>query len=411
MNTEATLLTGKVETPKRALALQLGLAVCGLTALVAALATPRASGPQATGLRGAADANLATFTSHATVDPSGGPLIEVLRTDRTSEQNIVKTIENGVSLEISETADAICGCDLQTCCDNGFNGRNLVGPLQCDILRNSWEPEWGKPFVDFCREVAEGKRNGSSSACEQPEVFDTWRMGITYMIEWDKTCAQLDEPGYCNKDGMECSGPGTRPFNATCPQGISNPFNLAGPGSHTCMRATHSARAFPLDQIYQISFSHEWGYRDGSRVDVFLVKMRYPSSDTPCQPLISPDEVRRGESSYEVTQVLNPETYKVPDAPQRSINGLCCDCCHGCCAKGPCGRFPFLGVGNQFLTPLQYANLARLGHELAAEPLAQLVEARAAATRRKSSPAAALITRKRAEAPECADCPLLSSRF
>ena len=76
---------------------------------------------------------------------------------------------------------------------------------------------------------------------------------------------------------------------------------------------------------------------------------------------------------------------------------LCCDCCHGCCAKGPCGRFPFLGVGNQFLTPLQYANLARLGHDLAAAPLAELVEARAAATRRKSSPAAALISRKRAE--------------
>ena len=75
-----------------------------------------------------------------------------------------------------------------------------------------------------------------------------------------------------------------------------------------------------------------------------------------------------------------------------------------------CGRFPFLGVGNQFLTPLQYANLARLGHDLAAAPLAELVEARAAATRRKSSPAAALITRKRAEPSECADCPLLSAR-
>ena len=54
---------------------------------------------------------------------------------------------------------------------------------------------------------------------------------------------------------------------------------------------------------------------------------------------------------------------------------------------------------------------APLTPELAAEPLAQLVEARAAATRRKSSPAAALITRKRAEASECANCPLLSSRF
>ena len=54
---------------------------------------------------------------------------------------------------------------------------------------------------------------------------------------------------------------------------------------------------------------------------------------------------------------------------------------------------------------------APLTPELAAEPLAQLVEARAAATRRKSSPAAVLITRKRAEASECAECPLLSSRF
>ena len=92
MNTEATLLTGKVETPKRALALKLGLAICALTALVGAIATPRASGHQVTGLRGAADATLAP------VDPSGDPLIEVLRTDRTSEQNIVKTIENGVAI-------------------------------------------------------------------------------------------------------------------------------------------------------------------------------------------------------------------------------------------------------------------------------------------------------------------------
>ena len=48
-------------------------------------------------------------------------------------------------------------------------------------------------------------------------------------------------------------------------------------------------------------------------------------------------------------------------------------------------------------TLLEDANLARLGHDLAAAPLAELVEARAAATRRKSSPAAALISRKRAE--------------
>jgi hypothetical protein len=281
MNTEATLLTGKVETPKRALALKLALAICALTALVGAIATPRASGHQVTGLRGA-DATLAP------VDPSGGPLIEVLRTDRTSEQHIVKSVENGVSLEVSETADAICGCDLQTCCDNGFNGRQTVGPLQCDILRNVNFDNWPST-VDFCREAAEGTRNGSSSACEQPEVFDTGRMGITYMIEWDKTCASLDT-GYCNKDGMECSGPGTRPFNATCPQGISNPFNLAGPGSHTCMRATHSARAFPLDQIYQISFSHEWGCRavpgrDNEGIAIWVSAPPYPDDLNTCLDL------------------------------------------------------------------------------------------------------------------------------
>jgi hypothetical protein len=86
MNTEATLLTDNLKTPKRALALKLGLAICGLTALVAALA----SGPQAE----------PTLASHATVEPSG------------------------VSLEVSETADALCGCDLQTCCDNGFTGKS-----------------------------------------------------------------------------------------------------------------------------------------------------------------------------------------------------------------------------------------------------------------------------------------------
>ena len=121
---------------------------------------------------------------------------------------------------------------------------------------------------------------------------------------------------------------------------------------------------------------------------------------TLCQPLISSEEVRRGASAYVVKQVLDPQTYRVPDVTQRSINGLCCDCCHSCCAKGPCGRFPFLGVGNQFLTPLQFANLARLGHDLAGGALAELVQARAAAARRKSSPAALLIARKRAEPTE-----------
>ena len=52
MNTEATLLTGKVETPKRALALKLVLAICALTALVGAIATLHPARGHVLGLSG-----------------------------------------------------------------------------------------------------------------------------------------------------------------------------------------------------------------------------------------------------------------------------------------------------------------------------------------------------------------------
>ena len=104
MNTEATLLTGKVETPKRALALQLGLAVCGLTALVAALATPRASGPQATGLRGAADANLATFGHELAAEPLA-QLVEARAAATRRKSSPAAALISRKRAEASECAD------------------------------------------------------------------------------------------------------------------------------------------------------------------------------------------------------------------------------------------------------------------------------------------------------------------
>ena len=46
-------------------------------------------------------------------------------------------------------------------------------------------------------------------------------------------------------------------------------------------------------------------------------------------------------------------------------------CARGCWQK-TCGRFPFTSVAHQFFTPTLFANFARLGHELAEEPLGVL---------------------------------------
>ena len=116
-------------------------------------------------------------------------------------------------------------------------------------------------------------------------------------------------------------------------------------------------------------------YADGSRVDVFLVKMQPPKNkEEACRPLIKPSEITDAAGT---PQLLDPETYNTPQLSAREINGLCDDGCHAPCACLPCGEFPFLSVGNQFLTPAQFANLARLGRDVAAPVLEALRAARA----------------------------------
>ena len=76
----------------------------------------------------------------------------------------------------------------------------------------------------------------------------------------------------------------------------------------------------------------------------------------------------------ECAQLLDADAAP-PALAQDEINGLCDDGCHRPCACLPCGKFPFLGVGNQFLTPIQFANLARLAADLSHAPLVELQKA------------------------------------
>jgi hypothetical protein len=93
-----------------------------------------------------------------------------------------------------------------------------------------------------------------------------------------------------------------------------------------------------------------------------------------CQPLIHPREIASPGADLPRT-LVDPDAEPL-DLPISGLNGLCAECCHATCACMPCGKFPFLSVGNQFLTPTQFANLARLGADLSAEPLAALKAAR-----------------------------------
>mmetsp|Transcript_27880 Transcript_27880/g.96359 ORF Transcript_27880/g.96359 Transcript_27880/m.96359 type:complete len:384 (-) Transcript_27880:107-1258(-) len=124
-------------------------------------------------------------------------------------------------------------------------------------------------------------------------------------------------------------------------------------------------------------------YQGGGVCDIFIIKMKKPAQGCggKCQPLVGAREVATGVSDAAMKLVqpaLSDLSINPPDLRQDEINGVCADCCHVNCACLPCGQFPFLGVGNQFLTPIQFANLARLGRDLADAPLKELRAMRSA---------------------------------
>jgi hypothetical protein len=97
--------------------------------------------------------------------------------------------------------------------------------------------------------------------------------------------------------------------------------------------------------------------------------MRLPRNDNRAiQPLISADEIVSN-------QPLDPSVAK---GQRRSeLGGMCCDCCIGSAVgRLLTGRFPNLRTANQFFTPVVFANMVRLGFELADGPVRALVELR-----------------------------------
>ncbi|KAJ8599140.1 hypothetical protein CTAYLR_008296 [Chrysophaeum taylorii] len=114
--------------------------------------------------------------------------------------------------------------------------------------------------------------------------------------------------------------------------------------------------------------------------DVFVIKMRKPApADRKCERLVEPREVVEDTPAVDATKLPVPllDVNSDPlDLNQNEINGLCCECCHYNCKCLPCGELPFLSVGNQFLTPFQFANLCRLARELSDAPLKELKRVR-----------------------------------
>mmetsp|Transcript_21865 Transcript_21865/g.67327 ORF Transcript_21865/g.67327 Transcript_21865/m.67327 type:complete len:330 (-) Transcript_21865:91-1080(-) len=110
-----------------------------------------------------------------------------------------------------------CGCTIQWCCDNKdlfdddfvTTKEGAAGDSPCSLLRDPilGNREAGNPPFDantICAEVESGKRNGSTSVCDQPEmslVTAVYSQGSQDMIivTFGKSCSE----------GPSCELPGT----------------------------------------------------------------------------------------------------------------------------------------------------------------------------------------------------------
>jgi hypothetical protein len=100
--------------------------------------------------------------------------------------------------------------------------------------------------------------------------------------------------------------------------------------------------------------------------------MRLPRNDAHAiQPLIDPEEIVENRAKDPALQ----------RGQRRSeLGGMCCECCVGSSlGRLLSGRFPNFTTGNQFFTPVVWANFVRLGFELADEPVRLLIDRRAEA--------------------------------
>lgn len=119
-----------------------------------------------------------------------------------------------------------------------------------------------------------------------------------------------------------------------------------------------SGRAF-----LHLGIRYEKAARDGSPClgELFYVRMRLlPGDEAPIRSLLTREDLL---GSPPVGAAGREETAAAE--LRRDLGGACCRAaeCGGRCVGR---RFPNYGVGNQFLTPLHFANLCSLGAELSA---------------------------------------------
>uniref|UniRef100_A0A7S0BA97 Uncharacterized protein n=1 Tax=Pyrodinium bahamense TaxID=73915 RepID=A0A7S0BA97_9DINO len=104
--------------------------------------------------------------------------------------------------------------------------------------------------------------------------------------------------------------------------------------------------------------------------ELFYVRMRLlPGDNAPTRYLLTEGELLRPPSPNGRAAARPPRGWEL----RRDLSGVCfrgCECGGLCVGR----RFPDFGVGNQFLTPLHFANLCSLGAELS-EPLVHAMRA------------------------------------
>eukprot|EP00307_Rebecca_sp_RCC1486_P005579 CAMPEP_0119410292 /NCGR_PEP_ID=MMETSP1335-20130426/3358_1 /TAXON_ID=259385 /ORGANISM="Chrysoculter rhomboideus, Strain RCC1486" /LENGTH=248 /DNA_ID=CAMNT_0007434791 /DNA_START=107 /DNA_END=853 /DNA_ORIENTATION=- len=103
--------------------------------------------------------------------------------------------------------------------------------------------------------------------------------------------------------------------------------------------------------------------------DLFHIRMRLPHHDRHAvQPLISEAEIVDNAA-------VDPGS--VQGRGRSELGGICSECCTSSpIGRLICGRFPNFSTANQFFTPTVFANVCRLGFELADEPVRKLIELR-----------------------------------
>jgi len=111
--------------------------------------------------------------------------------------------------------------------------------------------------------------------------------------------------------------------------------------------------------------SSEDGQAQPSLGELFYVRMRLPHNDTsPARQLLTEEELLATPKPASSAPVGDGSLRK-------DLGGVCCEC--GDSVPGE--QFPNFGMGNQFLTPLHFANLCGLGAELA-QPMVEALRSR-----------------------------------